>query len=79
MSDGYRIMLYEDSAEDMIQPDFDMPTLPYPGLRIAHGSGVWEVLRVQLHITDRASVAYRDKDPLLVQVAVQATTGIHRD
>lgn len=74
---GYRITLYKDGADDAAWPSFVMPTLPYPGLRIAHGSGMWEVLRVQLHTAAEGSIALRNNEPLLVQVAVRATVGIH--
>jgi hypothetical protein len=74
---GYRITLYEDGVEGAMLPPFVMPTLPYPGLRIDHGGGMWEVLRVQLHIAQEGSVAHRNNEPPMVQVAVRATVGIH--
>jgi hypothetical protein len=73
---GYKITLYEDGAEGPIWPPFVMPTLPYPGLKIDHG-GLWEILRVQLHIPAEGSIAQRLNEPFTVQVAVRATAGIH--
>lgn len=73
---GYRITLTEEGSDGSIHPAFHLPTLPYPGLKIGHGAGVWEVIAVQLEVAQPGSMAERNGEPTTAQVIVRATTGV---
>lgn len=74
---AFRVNLYSDADDKPIGDPFVLPVLPYPGLRIFHGGGAWEVVCVQLNIAQLGSMAERNGEPALVDAMVIESTGVH--
>lgn len=70
------VSLY-NAADEMIA-SVGMGALPYPGLLLAHPSGVWRVEQIQVFVTDFSPTATpRPAASTMVDVMVTPTEGIH--
>lgn len=74
---AFRVSLYNDADDAQIGESFLLSVLPYPGLRVLHGGGCWEVVRVQLSIAQPGSINARTGAPAMVDAMVIESTGVH--
>lgn len=74
---AFNVRLYNDADDEQIGEPFPLPVLPYPGLRVIHGGGCWEVVRVQLSIAQPGSINARAGAPAMVDAMVIESTGVH--
>lgn len=75
MPRGYLVSLYGPD-DKLIDEPFELPTLPYPGLRVAHAGGVWEVASVLVMPAHPRSLAARESGPATAEARVLPGFGI---
>lgn len=76
MISRFRVTLYRETDQEMISPDFISSVLPYPGLRVLHGTQEWELTKVRLHVRSENSIAALNDEPHLVDVLAVEVEGL---